>query len=530
MTRTVLLLLLFPVGIAFSQWDDQSTPTSSTNWCIRAVNDTVVWAGAISGVVLRTTDGGTTWIERTEPEMNFRTYAIDAIDENICWITGTDEFTRAHMKIYKTINGGTSWSLQYDQPSQGIGIRFFDADNGVAYGDPTGNWIILTTTDGGDNWNQVPETNFPAAEKVSMSTVETGVPDMESNGDHVWFVSYNGSDPVGNPNYVYHSTDRGYHWTKHPVDLSGGTSSGANVAFKNASDGVIAGDDGTRGYTSDSGVTWSMIDQASDYFYSVVHVPNTDAFIAVGDGKVVHITYDIGRTWTRYSPGSSSAYFLGADATETNAWACGGGGLVSVWNNSMPLPVEVIDFTASPTSSGTVLRWSTATETNNHGFDVERMTAQGWYKIGFVKGSGNCTSPKSYCYMDARLNDVVGQASVSGTVAYRLKQIDNDGKFVYSAVVEATGTTGPSSFTLKQNYPNPFNPSTIINFHIPENGHVAMKVFDLLGKEVATLIDEIKEAGSHSVLFDASLLSGGIYFYTLRSGNYSATKKLTLLK
>ncbi len=206
--------------------------------------------------------------------------------------------------------------------------------------------------------------------------------------------------------------------------------------------------------------------------------------------------------------------------------AAGHSDLVNYQTN-ITLPVELTSFTAIAKGKNVELNWNTATEVNNYGFEVERkiinneqLTMNSWQKIGFVEGSGTTNLSKSYNFVDA---------SVSGKVSYRLKQIDRDGKFEYSNSVEAT-VADIKTFGLDQNYPNPFNPATVISYQLPVSGQVSLKVYDMLGKEVASLVNETKEAGSYSAKFDGSQLSSGIYFYTLQSGNFTATKKLTLMK
>ena len=186
------------------------------------------------------------------------------------------------------------------------------------------------------------------------------------------------------------------------------------------------------------------------------------------------------------------------------------------------LPVELVSFTASANRMNADLNWSTATEVNNFGFDVERKTSNNWNKVGFVEGNGTTNSSKNYSYADNNLT--------SGKYSYRLKQIDRDGKFEYSQSVEVTIGQVPKEFALLQNYPNPFNPSTMISYQLPANSHISLKVYDMLGNEVATLVNQTKEAGSYTAEFDGSQLSSGVYFYTINAGSFSATKKLTLLK
>jgi len=193
-----------------------------------------------------------------------------------------------------------------------------------------------------------------------------------------------------------------------------------------------------------------------------------------------------------------------------------------------PTPVELSKFTASSQGTSVELRWTTATEVNNYGFEVERRVivnepqgSMSWNKIGFVKGSGTSNVTHTYSFLDSKLQ--------SGRYAYRLKQIDNDGTFKYSQSVEEI-IEAPKVFLLSQNYPNPFNPSTSISFDIPSNSYVSLKVFDFLGREVALLISEKMNAGAYTHQWNASGLASGVYFYRLQAGSFTETKKLMLLK
>ncbi len=185
------------------------------------------------------------------------------------------------------------------------------------------------------------------------------------------------------------------------------------------------------------------------------------------------------------------------------------------------LPVELTSFTAQATSDGVRLSWTTASELNNSGFEVQRSTNQtNWATLGFVRGAGTTTEAQSYSFVDA---------SASGRVFYRLKQVDFDGQFEYSNIIEVNAGT-PKTFALEQNYPNPFNPSTAISYQLPVAGNVSLKVFDMLGKEVATLVNARQDAGAYTVNFNANNLSSGVYFYRLQSGNFVQTRKMMLVK
>ncbi len=210
------------------------------------------------------------------------------------------------------------------------------------------------------------------------------------------------------------------------------------------------------------------------------------------------------------------------------------------WDQA-PLPVELISFTAELIENSVNLKWQTATEVNNFGFDIERASnpfSTGWSKIGFVQGSGTTNSPKHYKYVDNELPN-------AEAISYRLKQIDNDGTSTYSKVVAVDLSSITSvdddveyQFSLEQNFPNPFNPSTTINFTVPKIANGAkqsvktiLKLYNVLGKQVAALVEKNLQPGNHKVNFDASELPSGIYFYKIEVGSqFHSTKKMVLLK
>jgi hypothetical protein len=195
-------------------------------------------------------------------------------------------------------------------------------------------------------------------------------------------------------------------------------------------------------------------------------------------------------------------------------------------NGDDNIPVELVSFEASVNGTSINLNWSTATETNNQGFSIERSSGSEFEAIGYIAGFGTTTESKYYSFTDREVN--------SGTYTYRLKQIDFDGTFEYSKVVEVE-VLAPAVFALDQNYPNPFNPSTAINFRLAVDSKVSMKVFNVLGQEVASLLNSNLAAGSHQVNFDASSLNSGVYLYRIEASgidgtNFVDVKKMTLTK
>jgi len=206
-------------------------------------------------------------------------------------------------------------------------------------------------------------------------------------------------------------------------------------------------------------------------------------------------------------------------------WASGVTASPGATNTGQVLPVELSSFSASIINNGVRLMWRTETEVNNYGFEVERKTkdvrGEMWGKIGFVEGYGNSNSPKEYSFID---NEIT-----SGKYSYRLKQIDNDGTFEYSKIIEID-VDFPLEFELSQNYPNPFNPTTTVKYSLPVTAIVKLSVFNILGEEVQILINETKAAGVYTINFNASQLNSGIYFYKLEAEDFLIVRKMNLIK
>ena len=209
-----------------------------------------------------------------------------------------------------------------------------------------------------------------------------------------------------------------------------------------------------------------------------------------------------------------------------------GAGVHDVWliklDNSVP--VELISFTASVNGDDVRLVWGTATETNNQGFEIQRKADNSeWNIIGFLNGAGTTTEPQNYSFAD-NIREIT-----AALISYRLKQIDFDGSVEYSEEVTVTNFTS-LKFNLEQNYPNPFNPLTTIQYKIPllggdeRGGLVTLKVYNILGREIETLVNDLKEPGAYEATWNAANISSGIYFYRLQAGEYKETKKMLLIK
>ncbi len=196
------------------------------------------------------------------------------------------------------------------------------------------------------------------------------------------------------------------------------------------------------------------------------------------------------------------------------------------------LPVELIYFEAQILSSFVFLRWGTATEINNYGFNVERAdTSLIFLYLGFVPGHGTSYSPKHYTFYDSTLTS-------GGIYYYRLKQIDTDGHFKYSDTISVNFSTvnvpdvnnNDHSFKLYQNFPNPFNSETIIQFEIPNTEYAQLDIFNLLGEKVSTPLSEILNQEIYNYVLKSGNLSSGVFIYQLKFGKLILSKKFTLVK
>jgi hypothetical protein len=222
-------------------------------------------------------------------------------------------------------------------------------------------------------------------------------------------------------------------------------------------------------------------------------------------------------TWTGLNGGSTYQWYVevedGSSTTTGPVWS---------FSTDAGLPVELSSFTAQAMGTDILLKWRTETEVNNYGFDILRRAQNDeWVTIGFIDGNGSTNSPKEYSYID--------QSPTRGKqFSYRLKQIDNDGQFEFSKIIEVSLTA--NNFTLYQNYPNPFNPTTTIKYQIPESRFVTLKIYNLLGEELLTLLSEEIPIGSYEVKFDGTSLPSGAYFYRLQAGDFLETKMMVLMK
>jgi hypothetical protein len=263
---------------------------------------------------------------------------------------------------------------------------------------------------------------------------------------------------------------------------------------------------GLAGGIVDLTLSWGADDGILDSSTVTVVGGNNGGNWAWANNKGAEIGYANTVTTSSFDP---SSYFLG-DCT-----------LGSYSGN--PMPVNLTSFSALLSNGTMKLSWKTSVETDNYGFDIERSTDKSlWAKLLFIQGQGNSNTAKAYSYSDNSINKV-------GKYYYRLKQIDNNGSYKYSNVIEAD-YIAPTVYSLNQNYPNPFNPNTVITYALPVASNVKISVYNAIGETVQILENGFKSAGNYSVLFNAAGIPSGVYFYRIEAGNFLQVRKMMYLK
>ena len=445
---------------------------------------------------MKTIDGGINWLHQSSGT-NIGFLSVYFINQNIGWIAG--DFGT----ILKTTNGGVSWSSQTSSTNEALySIYFIDQNIGWAVGYNT----ILLTTNGGENWTTPTSSDDYWFRSVSFLNANIG-----------WAVGVFG--------VILKSTNGGINWSSQSIDSHISLLSTQIISPNKV---FVAGYEYPRGkilLTTNGGESWSdqLIRDGTD-FQSIHFIDQNIGWVVGGNGVIMKTT-DGGTNWINQSRITGYDLFSIYCTDANNGYIVGKYGTILKTTNGGVVPVELISFTASYSTSCVQLKWSTATELNNHGFEIEiSLDKINWVTIGFKEGKGTTSEPQQYSY-----SDDISEIPAS-KLYYRLKQIDFNGTFEYSDIVEVE--IAPRNFSLEQNYPNPFNPSTNIQYAISCTQFVTLKVYDVLGNEVATLVNEEKNAGSYNAQFTMNnvQLSSGIYFYKLQAGDFVETKKMILLK
>ncbi len=430
------------------------------------------------------------------------------------------------------------------------------------------NILLIKSTDEGITWSS------PVNVSDGFGGVQGSFPAVSSDGElYIVWLSFEGSGEIrfdkSTDGGVTFGTDKVVNsafdsWFPHmAVDLSGGPfHNNIYVVWNDTRNGD---DDVFLCISSDAGETWSSAIRINNdpignnkvqywpsiaisefgeiviLFYDSRNTPNNniiEAYIARSTDGGLTFTNELLSTVPSPTaiPNSDVRFgdyinidFYGGNIVPVWTDERAGGFDMDIYTGLIPpiVPVELISFTHRIENGKIILDWVTATELNNMGFEIQRSNDNNIFvTIGFVEGSGISTTNKHYNFTDE---------GISGTVYYRLKQVDFDGSYNYSQVIEVNGVT-ISTIQLEQNYPNPFNPITTIKYQLGNDGFINLKVFNTLGEEVAELVNEFQKAGSYQINFDTRYsdegqnLTSGVYIYKLSAGNYLESKKMILIK
>lgn len=513
------------------------------------------------GGIYKTTNGGTSWIDLSNGLVISQIYRIGVSQTSATTVltglqdNGSKLFSSG---IWSDVKGGDGMECIVDHS--------------------TTQYMYATYVNG-----QISRSaNFGASFSTDISA---NIPGGQPSG--AWVTPYimhptNSAVLFAGYDKVWKTTDRGDSWTSASQVLSSSQKLRSLAIAPSNTNFLYTADRTNMWKTTDGGATnWTSVSlpALSDYITYIAvknNDPNTLWFTVGGftNGTKVFESTNGGASWTNISAGlpnlpvmtivqykiatDRNVLFVGTDRgvyvkDGANNWAAFNNGLPSVvvteleilytggtdklragtygrglWETDIDgaLPIELSLFTGVFKNNLIQLNWTTETETQNYGFEIERKTKDDqvseWKKIGFVPGSGNSNSPKHYSFQDKSIT--------YGAYLYRLKQIDDNGHHSVSQIIEVSTGSIPTEYALRQNFPNPFNPATTILYQVKEEGLVQLKVFNLLGQEMTTLLNEIKPAGYYSLNFDASNLPSGVYIYSLQVNNFVQNRKMTLLK
>ncbi len=511
------------------------------------------------GGIYKTVNGGTNWTDLSNGLVISQIYRI-----GVAQTSSTKILTGLQDNGSKLLNSG-SWSDVYGGDGMECIIDFYNSNYMYAtYVEGE----ISRSVNGGVSFPTIISENIPGGQPVGFWVTPYVI---NPSNSLVLFAGYD---------KVWKTADRGNSWTSASQVLSSSAKLRSLAIAPSNQNVLYAADQLNMWKTTDGGATnWSTVTlpSSSDYITYIAVKNNSPGtlWISYGgytSGTKVFESTNGGTNWTNISAGlpnlpvmcilqyktaaDRNVLFAGTDLgvyvkDGANAWVNYSNGLPSVvvteldvyynasgdklragtygrglWETLIEgaLPVELQSFTSSVNNNSVTLNWTTSSETNNKGFDIEK-TPEGkneWNKVGYVEGKGNSNQYVNYSFKENGLP--------TGSYLYRLKQIDYNGNIKYHKLNSAVKIGVPERFSLSQNYPNPFNPKTKIDFEIPANGFVSLKVYDILGKEVSVLINETKDAGYYTAEFDGSKLSSGLYFYRITSGSFTKQLKMILLK
>jgi len=542
-------------------WSVQQSNLSVELYSVQFIDSLFGWICGEGGTLLKTTNGGVTWVQKPSGVVENINSLYFLSASNGFAITGDwNSYPYPYSgRILKTTNGGETWSITLFDDSHGlIDIYFLDNDTGWICGS---NGVIYKTTNGGNNW----------------SYIDANTPYWLFG---IFFSAHNVGFTLGgniNSDIILKSNNGGNSWTKIRETFQDQLMSG--LYFINDFEGWVCGFNGVMFKTTNGGISWIRETLQTDKELREIFFIDTVGYCVGFSGTFMkyHYTPPPTNNIQIISPNGGELWETGS--TKQIIWYSTENNYVNIeysynngasWNNvvsSYPntgvynwtvsniisdnclvrigdypsffdvsdssfsivylTPVELLSFSSDVVDNYVTLNWTTSTETNNSEFNVERsvISTTGrnleWQTISIVNGNGTTTEPQNYSFVDENIS--------VGKYQYRLKQIDFNGTFGYSKTIEVE-INPPSKFSLEQNYPNPFNPSTTIQFNLAKDSYVSLKVYDINGEEISSLIEGYKQAGTYSLNFEPNNLPSGIYLYRIVTEDFSAVQKMTYLK
>ncbi|MDP3149199.1 MAG: YCF48-related protein [Ignavibacteria bacterium] len=449
---------------------------------------------AISGVLstyqglYKTTNGGINWNGVPGPS-----------GQDLFFLDSLTGFVGSDV-IYKTTDGGTTWYIP--NGGQGGAGKIFFINETIGWAIRSN--VIYKTTDRGENW----VTQFTAPSSIGFESI--------------YFVDSLSGWSANLGGRPYKTTDGGENWVQQTnLDLWNSD----DVYFTNRDTGWIAiysSINPSLYKTTNGGLNWFAISEVVGarkfhFFPDPIH------WLIIGFSRY-YITNDHGNSWLEFTENVPSGLVSFYAPNNNLGYSVGSGGLILKYFDTTYVPVELILFEGKVENNKIVLFWGTATELNNQGFYIEKsFDKKNWFDIGFIEGKGTTVELSYYSFTD---NEIA-----SNVHFYRLKQVDYDGSYEYSKIIEISLTLKLSSFHLFQNYPNPYNSSTIITYQIPQKSFVNISLYDIKGEKIIELLNEEKEKGLFKTALENNQLTSGIYFVRMiTSTGFSEITKITLIK
>ena len=508
---TFFVIVLFFVCIiglneTFAQWQKIPDLEFTTVYCMLTTSDSIVFVGGDNGTLLRSPDNGSTWT--SVMGNGFWVDTVLSLGQGLGYIFAG---ALGAGSMFRSSDQGLSWNPANSGLPQAAQIRAFTFIDTNLYA--ATNYGVFSSADSGGTWKI--DTSGLGLNQLYPGQ-GGGLVGITAAGSKLYTIKRQGGS-------VYSSSTASILWDQISSEYfyTGITITAINTnVFIATQSGIYLYGGGTTWLPRNNGL---FISDTSQIDWCIFTLSGSSLFANILSSSSytsgIYITNDLGQSWTRID----NSVFTGSSI---NAMTANKEYLfASVGNESWRMqisgiiPVELTSFTAAVDANRITLSWKTSTEVNNYGFEIQRSNDNNnFVTVGFVNGSGTTTKPHTYSYID----------NISGNFYYRLKQVDFNGAFEYSSVVEVS--TLPESFQLEQNYPNPFNPTTIISYQIPKAGLVTLKVYDVLGREEVTLVNEEKLSGSYEVEFNGRNLSSGVYFYQMKAGDFIDTKKFVLIK